>query len=124
VKPKIQWIDWLGCDEAILTVTDGQFVCKVFAHPFAGRVEDPVDGAIVCFDTVHIQRSEGAEPSVQVREGFVHEIVGRVVDPSCPLVRVGAFAFAPDMPLPGDICAGQLVTIRTQRLDYPWEGWS
>ena len=119
MKPTIRCVEWFGDGEATLTVSDGQHVCKVFAHPFAGRVEDLIDEAIVCFDSGHLQCSDGAEPYVRALGGFAHEVVGWIEDVSGPTVRVGDLIFAPDCPLPGDIVAGQLVIFRASRLDYP-----
>ena len=118
MNPVINSIEWIGEGEATLTVSDGLHTCRVFAHPFQGTANDPVREPLLCFEASGLVRTEGVEPHIRWLAGFEHEVVGRVVRVSDPLVRVGDFLVAPDCPLPGDIREGQLVTFRARRLDY------
>jgi hypothetical protein len=116
MNPVIHSIEWIGEDEATLTVSDGGHTCRVFAHPFQGKANDPVREPLLCFEASGPVRTEGVEPHVRSLAGREHEVVGRVVRVSDPLVRVGDILLAPDCPLPGDIREGQLVTFRARRL--------
>ena len=118
IHPLIKSIEWLGEDEALLIVSDGRHTCKVFAYPFQGRAYDSVKEPLLCFEVFRLVRTEAGQPNLRSVAGFEHEVIGRVVRVSKPLVQVGEFLILPDCPLPRDILEGQMVILHTRRLDY------
>lgn len=118
VHPMIHSIQWISEDEAILTLTDGQNTCHVFAHPFHGHVGDPVAEPVLCFAVSGLLLVETGASSIRLLGGFKHEVVGQVVQVAPSLVRVGELLLSLDCPLPGDVLEGCFVIFLTQRLDY------
>ena len=119
MPPYIHSIAWASEGVATLIVRNDTHSCVVFAHPFDGSVDDRIREPLIGFNAQGIVAVEGTVPQLlQVGGGFVHEVIGCVVDRLRPLIRVGSILIEPDIPLPGDVAEGILVWFRVQRLDH------
>lgn len=118
--PVVTAVEWLGPEEAVLVVGDGQHTCRAFAHPFQGTTGGHLRSPLLGFNVGDVWKVTQRDCEVGFRwaGGFEYEVTGTVVSSSEPSVRVGLFVVCLDCSLPGDINTGDVVTFRAKRLDY------
>lgn len=60
----IKEINWIGTEEAIITVSDGIFNVIAFAYPFFGKAGKKLNKPLLCLDAENIIKVEKEKYSV------------------------------------------------------------
>lgn len=114
---KICWMDET-IKEGILTLSTGNNKFEVFSHPCPFKEGDTIVKPLYACDAENIVRVDPQQTYIKkVGNAFEHEILARVTDINEPLVCVGDILIKLGARLPGDICVGEFILLRTDRID-------
>jgi len=112
---KINWIDE-SAQEAIVSITDGKFVCEAFCCPCKLRIEDSLARPLKALSEGRIVKVDERAPSVIKTHEWSYEIVGVITDVAKSLVMVGRLEIIL-WSMPGDLKNGDMVLCYPSRLD-------
>ena len=104
--------------EAVITVSDGSNRILLFAQPFTGKVGDTIRGRVGALGSRGIQRVECMTAVRQSASNLSCEFVGTVECDGGRIVGLGDFKIEIDDEMPGDLRAGDLVSVVADRLDF------
>jgi hypothetical protein len=109
--------------EAILLVSDGQYSCEAFCHPYDIDSSPVIAAPLTTLLVREIVRVESDSQSITALhdQGLSQRIIARVVDLHPPIVAVGEIHIEVDGAMPGDIRAGDTVEFICVRLDLPYD---
>ena len=114
----IKQINWLGKDEAVVTISDGKFEIIAFAHPFKGNINNKLKEPLLCLSCDEIKRANKAEFKViKLNNGFEQYFCAEVIDIKSNIVKVGKIKIELDSNLPKDIKNAEFITFKCGRLD-------
>ena len=114
----IKQINWLGQEEAIVTISDGEFEITAFAHLFGGNIDDELIEPLFCLSCNEIKRADKAEFKViKPSTGFEQYFYGEVIDIKSNIVKVGKIKIELDNDLPKDINNGDFISFSCGRVD-------
>lgn len=111
---KIEWLSVEG-KEAEITLSDGTFNMRVFAHPF--EIQDKITLPIHSVNTKNILISDNYSLENVNSYHFEYNISGCVMDKDKGIIKVGNFFIEVDEPLPRDIKKGDFISFQCDRLD-------
>jgi len=114
----IKKINWIGLEEAIITVSDGNIDIDVYAHPFSKKLGVKLKEPLLCFDPEDIMYTNESNPYVvKIDNNFKQLILGKVVDIDKSIVEVGKIKIDLDGMIPKDINNGNFIVFKCNRLD-------
>jgi len=102
-------------NEADLLVSDGDHTFMCYAHPYASLESIDLESTFFLLGCKNIVRDVGAE-FVRSLKGYSHKIHGTVISSVDNTIQVGHFVFECDSPLPGDVRAGEIVSLDCERI--------
>ena len=114
----IKRINYIGQDEAIVVISDGEFDIIAFAHPFNGKINDNLSVPLLCLNSENIVKVNGEKYRVITSNNeFEQYFQGKVIDKDNSIVNIGNIKIELDSNLPQDIKNGDFITFKCNRLD-------
>jgi len=114
---EVEWVSKAG-QEAILTLTDGDIQLICFCHPCESPIElaTPLCIFVVNASKITIQDRKQEQKATRLGSEDIpgYEIVGTVLDSTT--ISLLSFTLELDIPVPGDISAGDRVRFICDRL--------
>ena len=118
---KIEDIRWLSkeADEAEVLVSDGSYRCEAYSQPCTVKVGDSLDDRLHLFGIRNAVLTETSELGIHKLDsaGLAQRVVARASDAQQGYLTVGDIQFAADIPLPGGIREGDIITLECARID-------
>ncbi len=120
---KIVAIEYLGEDEADVIISDGNFSCCAFAHPFNQNLGDIISTPLLPLDVIGLMRACDKNFCIKQHEqnphSYYYDIVGIIlISQKTIMVKVGDIIFdLSDADIPKDICHGEMVEFTVSRID-------
>ncbi len=114
----IKKINYIGKDEAIVTISDGKFEIVTFAQPFNGSINDNLNEPLLCLSCENIVKVNEIKYRVIILNNeFEQYFQGKVIDKDNSIVNIGNIKIELDSNLPQDINNDDFITFKCGRVD-------
>jgi len=118
-KVKVESIEWLSKEakEALVTISDGTYICLAYHQPCHLEIGDIVSKPLLAMDVLGVVIDNEKEIGfLKMDWHFDYEITAEVIDITAEIVKVGSILIDIEPSLPGDTQKNDIVNFTCYRL--------